>query len=103
MDEAEKLAQRLFFMAHGKIIIEGVPRQIIEEKVKKFALEIREANLFNIQITNKNILSQKRGLSHVYFAETTVELTSLMSLYGTRQMLLRPSNLEDVFLQINEK
>ena len=103
MDEAEKLAQRLFFMAHGKIIIDGVPRQIIEEKVKKFALEVREANLLNIQTTNKNILSQKRGLSHVYFAETTDELTSLMSFYGTRQMLLRPSNLEDVFLQINEK
>jgi len=102
MDEAEKLAQRLFFMAHGKIIIEGVPRQIIEEKVKKFALEIREANLLNIQTANKNILSQKRGLSHIYFAETTDELTSLISFYGSRQMLLRPSNLEDVFLQINE-
>ncbi|MDQ3749588.1 MAG: ABC transporter ATP-binding protein, partial [Acidobacteriota bacterium] len=103
MDEAEKLAQRLFFMAHGKIIIEGVPRQIIEKKVKKFALEIREANLLNLQKTDRNILSQKRGLSHVYFAETTDELTPLMSFYGTRQMFLRPSNLEDVFLQTNDK
>ena len=103
MDEAEKLAQRLFFMAHGKIIIEGVPREIIKVKVKKFALEIREANLVDIQTINKNILSNKRGLSHVYFAETIDELTSLMSVYGTRQMILRPSNLEDVFLQINEK
>jgi len=57
----------------------------------------------NIQTTNKNILSQKRGLSHVYFAETADELTPLMVFYGTRQMLLRPSNLEDVFLQTNEK
>jgi len=103
MDEAEKLAQRLFFMADGKIVIEGVPRQIIEEKVKKFALEIREANLLNVQTTNKDIFFQKRGLSHVYFAETTDELMSLMSFYGTRQMFLRPSNLEDVFLQINGK
>jgi len=103
MDEAEKLAQRLFFMTNGKIVIEGVPRQIIEEKVKKFALEIREANLLNVQTTNKDIFFQKRGLSHVYFAETTDELMSLMSFYGTRQMFLRPSNLEDVFLQINGK
>jgi len=103
MDEAEKLAQRLFFMARGKIITEGIPRQIIEEKVKNFALEIREANLLNIQTTNKNILAQKRGLSHVYFAETADELMPLMNFYGTRHMLLRPSNLEDVFLQINEK
>jgi len=103
MDEAEKLAQRLFFMAHGKIIIEGVSRQVIKEKVKKFALEIREANLLDIQTTNTNVLFQKRGLSHVYFAETTDELMPLMGFYGTRPMLLRPSNLEDVFLQINEK
>jgi len=100
MDEAEKLAQRLLAMAHGKIIVEGIPQQIIKDKVKKFALEIREASFLNSQKTNNNILFQKRGLSHVYFAETLDELTPLMSFYGSRQMLLRPSNLEDVFLNL---
>ena len=99
MDEAEKLAQRLFVMAQGKIVVEGVPREIIEDKVKKFALEIREADSFELRQTDK-ILSQKRGSTHLYFAETPEELTSLMSFYGTRQMILRPSNLEDVFLQL---
>jgi lipooligosaccharide transport system ATP-binding protein len=99
MDEAEKLAQRLLVMAHGKIIVEGVPREIIADKVKKFALEIREADSFNLQQTDK-ILSQSRGSTHLYFAETPEELTPLMNLYGSRQMILRPSNLEDVFLQL---
>lgn len=102
MDEAEKLARRLILMSHGKIVVEGVPRQIIEEKVKKFALEIREVNSLELQPVEKEIIAQKRGSTHLYFAETPDELTSLMKHYGSRQMLLRPSNLEDVFLQMTE-
>jgi len=99
MEEAEKLAQRLFVMARGKIVIKGVPRKIIEDKVKKFALEIRQADSKELQKTDR-IISQKRGSTHIYFAETLEELTPLMNLYGSRQMTLRPANLEDVFLRI---
>jgi lipooligosaccharide transport system ATP-binding protein len=99
MDEAEKLAQRLFVMARGNIIVEGIPRQIIEDKVKRFALEIREAGSIKLQQIDR-ILSQERGSTHLYFAETPEMLTTLMNLYGSRQMILRPSNLEDVFLQL---
>ncbi len=102
MDEAEKLAQRLFVMAHGRIIVEGVPQKIIQEKAKKFALEIREAESVELQKVN-DIHSQERGLTHVYFAETLEQLTPLMNFYGSRQMILRPSNLEDVFLQLINK
>jgi lipooligosaccharide transport system ATP-binding protein len=102
MDEAEKLSQRLLVMSHGKIIVEGVPRRIIEENVKKFALEIRDVGALELKKVNEKILAQKRGSSHLYFAETAGELTPLMDFYGSRQMLLRPSNLEDVFLQLSE-
>ena len=57
MDEAEKLAQRLFVMAQGKIVVGGVPREIIEDKVKKSALEIREAASLELRQTDE-ILSQ---------------------------------------------
>ncbi len=99
MDEAEKLAQNLFVMAHGKIIVKGVPQIIIEEKVKKFALEIREAGTIGLQMVG-GVLSQERGSAHVYFAESIEELTPLTKFYGSRQIILRPSNLEDVFLQL---
>jgi len=99
MDEAEKLAQRLFVMAHGKIVVEGAPHKIIEDKVKKFALEIREAGLERLRKV-EGIISQKRGSTHIYFAETLEALTPLMNLYGSRQMILRPASLEDVFLQL---
>jgi len=99
MDEAEKLAQRLFVMAQGRIIVEGIPQNIIEDKVKKFALEVREAGSLELQ-KNEGILSQERGLTHIYFAETLEELTPLTKFYGSRQTILRPSNLEDVFLRL---
>ena len=102
MDEAEKLAQRLILMSHGKIVVEGIPRRIIEEKVKKFALEIRESGSADLQPTDESVIFQKRGSAHLYFAETPEKLTPLMKYYGSRQMILRPSNLEDVFLQITE-
>ncbi len=102
MDEVEKLAHRLILMSHGKIVIEGEPRQIIEKKVKTFTLEVREVGLLELQKVNKHILAQKRGSSHLYFAQSPDELTPLMNYYGIRQMLLRPSNLEDVFLQLVE-
>lgn len=103
MDEAEKLAQRLIVMARGKIVIKGAPGQIIQEKVKTFALEVRQTDSLALQKVGSDIIAQKRGLSHLYFAETPEQLTPLMNYYGVRQMLLRPSNLEDVFLQLAEK
>ncbi len=102
MDEAEKLAQNLILMGHGKIVVRGEPRKIIEEKVKIFALEVRETGLLELQKVESSILTTQRGLSHLYFAETAEKLMPLMHYYGNRQMILRPSNLEDVFLQYIE-
>lgn len=100
MDEAEKLCQRLIVMSDGKIIAEGIPRDLINQKVKKYALEVREANTMDLQSNNQQILAFNRGFIHLYFAENPDELTPLMNYYGTRPMLLRPSNLEDVFLSL---
>ncbi len=103
MDEAEKLCQRLIFMANGKIVAEGVPRELINQLVKKYALEIRDANSLDLQVKTDGILRVNRGFIHLYFAENPDELTPLMKYYGTRPMLLRPSNLEDVFLLLLDK
>lgn len=103
MDEAEKLAHRMILMAHGKIVIAGVPKEIIEEKVKNFTLEIRDVSDIDLQPTdNRVVLAYKRGNSHLYFAETPEQLAALMNFYRSRQVILRPSNLEDVFLQTTD-
>jgi len=100
MDEAEKLSHRLIMMSQGKIVAEGVPSELIKANVRRYALEIREAEDVPLKQFDENILAVRRGTAHLYFAENTQFLTPLMDSYGTRPMLLRPSNLEDVFLQI---
>ena len=103
MDEAEKLCQRLLVMSLGKIVAEGVPRDLIAEKVSNYALEIREADSLSLQNSTEQILATQRGSVHLYFAAAPEILTPLMSGYGSRPMVLRPSNLEDVFLQLTEE
>jgi len=100
MDEAEKLSNRLIILSDGKIISEGVPREIIEQNVKKFALEIRGLEYIDDELNGRQILVQKRGKTHIFFAESMEMLTPLMNQFESRQLILRPSNLEDVFLQL---
>lgn len=102
MDEAEKLCQRLVVMAKGKIVAEGVPRQLIKERLSNYALEVRETEKSDQPKAYNQILSVKRGTAHIYFAENPSQLTAIMENYGTRPMFLRPANLEDLFLFLTE-
>jgi ABC-type multidrug transport system ATPase subunit len=89
-------------MSKGKIVAEGIPRELIEKQVRRYALEIRDAEDVELR-GGENILSTRRGTAHVYFAEDAELLTPLIHHYGNRPVLLRPSNLEDVFLQLVEE
>lgn len=102
MDEAEKLCRRLVIMAKGKIVAEGEPRQLIQERLKNYALEVRETDSTDLAITEDQVISLRRGTAHLYFAENPNQLTPIMQRYGSRPMFLRPSNLEDLFLLLTE-
>lgn len=102
MDEAEKLCHRLIVLSKGKIVAEGVPRELVEKEANRYALEVREATSLPLQTTTNGIRATVRGSAHLYFAANPDELAPLMNQYGSRPMLLRPSNLEDVFLQLTE-
>lgn len=102
MDEAEKLCNRLLVLSQGKIVAEGVPRDLIEKEASRYALEIREAASLELLKIDKNVRGVERGTAHLYFAQSPELLTPLMGSYGTRPMIIRPSNLEDVFLQLTE-
>jgi hypothetical protein len=53
-----------------------------------------------LQQTDSEVGSTERNGAHLYFAESAEHLTSLMRVYHGRRMILRPSNLEDVFLSL---
>ena len=101
MEEAEKLCQRLLVLSKGKIVAQGAPAELVKSETGgRYALEIREAADLPLQPPPEGVRAQMRGSNHLYFAQNPEQLAGLMNLYGSRQMFLRPANLEDVFLQI---
>jgi lipooligosaccharide transport system ATP-binding protein len=102
MEEAEKLCERLLVIDKGRILITGAPRDLIRARVSSYALEVREAaplSLVPLPSTDA-IRAVERGGAHFYFASGPELLTPLMKHYEGRRMLIRPSNLEDVFLDL---
>jgi len=103
MEEAEKLCERLLVLDRGRILAEGTPRDLVQQKVSRFALEVRDADDLPLRETaHREISAVKRNGAHFYFAATPELLAPLMKEFTDKRVLLRPSNLEDVFLQIVE-
>ncbi|HEY0544636.1 MAG TPA: ABC transporter ATP-binding protein [Pyrinomonadaceae bacterium] len=100
MEEAEKLCERLIVMDKGRILAAGTPRELIERSVSPYALEIRDCEGMPLQENIPEVNAVSRGGAHLYFAADTDRLTPLLKSYEGYRLLMRPSNLEDVFLQL---
>jgi lipooligosaccharide transport system ATP-binding protein len=101
MEEAEKLCERLLVMDHGRIIATGSPRELVERRVSSYALEVRDVSPASpLRETPPAVTATSRGGAHLYFAAAPDLLAPLMKHYEGHRLVLRPSNLEDVFLQL---
>jgi lipooligosaccharide transport system ATP-binding protein len=102
MDEAEKLCDRLLIIDHGKILVEGAPRELIARYASHYALEARGCNGLPLLPlgANADVLADRRGSTHYYFAPSADHLTPILMSYTDCETTLRPSNLEDVFLRL---
>jgi lipooligosaccharide transport system ATP-binding protein len=100
MEEAEKLCERLLVIDHGRILATGSPRQLVRAQVSRYALEVRDVGDLSLQATPDGINAIVRNNAHLYFAEGPEQLTAIMNTYEGRRRMIRPSNLEDVFLQL---
>ena len=96
MEEAEKLCERLIVMDQGRILASGSPLELIRESVSSYALEVRDCETKPLQ----EGLQGSRNGAHLYFAADADSLTPLLKYYDGYRLLIRPSNLEDVFLQL---
>jgi lipooligosaccharide transport system ATP-binding protein len=100
MEEAQELCDRLIIMDHGRILAAGKPHELIQVNVSNFALEIHEMDGQEPVASHPKINSEIHGATHYYFAPSLELLTPLMNQYPQHQSLLRPANLEDVFLKL---
>ena len=87
-------------MDQGKILASGKHQELIQRNVSNFALEIHEMDGQKPVVSHPVVTFETHGATHYYFASSLELLTPLMNQYPHHQSLLRPANLEDVFLKL---
>lgn len=110
MEEASQLCDRLIIVYQGKIVEEGQPDALIERHLGKEALELGIGGQHSDSLFENSLelirSRQRMGDDLVLFTDHGLELLDRVSAQASRQQLairyrrLRPSNLEDVFLQL---
>ena len=100
MEEAEKLCERLLVIDHGRILASGTPAGLVRESVPSYVLEVRDVDSCPLLQVSSEITAVERGGAHLYFAPGPDSLTPLIKAYEGQRLVVRPSNLEDVFLQL---
>jgi lipooligosaccharide transport system ATP-binding protein len=104
MDEAERLCDRVVIMSEGRAICEGRPRDLIDQRLAREAVEFdcppaEEGGLLDgLQTAHRRLRAGSRLM--VYAADVTPVIEWIHARDGgdRRPLIARPTNLEDVFL-----
>ncbi|TAN50292.1 MAG: ATP-binding cassette domain-containing protein [Methylococcaceae bacterium] len=103
MDEAERLCDRIVLMDHGRILADDTPRALIERHIESHVLEVHGADVANWQATlpdTEGVRSEPLGDSHFYYGDQLQPLVASLDDWPQLRYVLRPANLEDVFLRL---
>lgn len=115
MDEAERLADRVLVIDHGKIIAEGSPRALIEKYCGREILALQFNEELSPEIALERLNAAGAGLAEAFVTKTGIEfpvaddsaaramkLTRLCDeqKIPLRSLEMRRSTLEDVFLKL---
>ena len=103
MDEAERLCNRLIIMDHGKVIIQGAPRDLVAEHIEPQVVEVYGDGL-DQWLDNFAKPRAKRveiiGETAFCYGEGLEPLLQNLQTQTALRYLYRPANLEDVFLKL---
>ncbi len=105
MDEAERLCDRLAILSHGRLVAEGPPRQLIREVLAPEALELdlprdAEQSLLAELDGVARVRSGRRLILYVRDAAALLETVRRRHPCEPAGTVVRPTNLEDVFLAL---
>ena len=101
MDEAERLCDRLVIMDHGKIILEGKPRDLIDQVIGTDVMEIDESSdEMEVYVRSKG-WQYERTIDRmlIYTKEGQNVAAELKEHFAMSYYLIRNATLEDVFLR----
>lgn len=103
MDEAERLADRLVILDHGRVVTEGAPRALIESHIEPAVVEVFGEGLADWTRTHAATLCQRFetvGETLFCYTDTPDIVIDSLKHAPVLRYLHRPSNLEDVFLKL---
>jgi lipooligosaccharide transport system ATP-binding protein len=103
MDEAERLCDRLLLLDHGKKMVEGTPRALIDAHLEPDVVEVFGPGALALMQAPLASLAHRVESSgdtvFFYTSEAAPLLQALSAVPGLRT-LHRPANLEDLFLKL---
>jgi lipooligosaccharide transport system ATP-binding protein len=108
MDEAERLCDRIVILAQGRVVAEGAPKELIAKTLAPETLELEldedESRALGRELDGVRRL--RTGRRVMLFSDDAARLLDRLrhrwsELGGERQpVIVRPTNLEDVFLAL---
>ncbi len=100
MDEASRLCDRIIIMDHGRILVEGTPRDLVKEHVGRDVIEASDPS------EEMREFVKSEGLRHedldrrliIYGRENDGLMEKIINRFCVRNCIMRSATLEDVFL-----
>jgi len=103
MDEAERLCNRLLVLDHGKKMLEGTPRQLINDNLEPDVVEVYGVGALALLDSPLKSLAARvevSGETVFFYTQDSKRLIEALADYPQLRTLHRPANLEDLFLKL---
>ncbi len=103
MDEAYRLCDRIIIMDNGKIIEQGVPRELIVKHIGAEVLEVPDREEIREYIKNEFpgvLMETVDERIQVFSARPRGVFDRITEKFKSRGAIMRDANLEDVFLKL---
>jgi len=103
MEEAQRLCDRLAIMDHGKIIVQGTPKDLIRDHIEPHVIEVNGAGQQNWRDQFKTDASMRfecLGESLFIYAQDEKAIVEDLCNFAEIEFVHRRANLEDVFLKM---
>jgi len=102
MEEAERLCDDISVMDHGRVIVQGSPRDLIKTHIEPHVVEIFGDGLAEWQVCASQFCRrcEQAGETLFCYTEDPEKVVAELEAHPGLRYLHRPANLEDVFLKL---
>jgi lipooligosaccharide transport system ATP-binding protein len=102
MEEAAQLCDRLVILDHGRILIQGTPKGLIQDHVGSSIIDVSGADRNLAQFLSERAISfDEMGDRLIIYNNGNAEIEQIIrATFHSRQCTFRTATLEDVFLRL---